>query len=151
MDPIEINAGTYYLRQLRADDLLDDSDTLRANGFPDPLAHIAARAHAWHADTGYAWAIAEPATGALLGEAGLVDVRDGTARAICWIAPEHRERGVASTALASVVRFGVGALELHTIEWTHPAGDAAAEGVARTLGWTLTGESAGRLRWHVTG
>ena len=122
MDPIEINAGTYYLRQLRADDRLDDSDTLRANGFPDPLAHIAARAEAWHADTGYAWAIADPATGALLGEVGLVDVRDGAARAICWIAPEHREHDIASPALAAVARFGTGALELHTIEPPDPTG-----------------------------
>lgn len=37
MEPVEINAGTWYLRALRADE--------------------------WAADTGYAWAVCEPTTG----------------------------------------------------------------------------------------
>lgn len=148
MDPIEINAGTHYLRQLRADDLLDDRDTLRANGFPDPSAHIAARADGWHADTGYTWAIAEPTTGALLGEVGLVDVQDGAARAICWVDPAHRGRGIARTVLGSVLRFGSGALDLRTVDWTHPADEVAAERLAIALGWTRIGESAGQPVWR---
>ena len=114
MDPVEINAGTSYLRQLRADDLLDDRDTLRANGVDDPDAHIAERAAAWRADTAYHWVIADPPTGALLGEVGLVDVHDGTARTICWLVEEHRGKGIERTVLDSVIRFGSGALGLRT-------------------------------------
>lgn len=114
MDPIEINAGTCYLRQLRTDDLLDDRDVLRANGFHDPDAHLAARAAGWQADTAYFWAIADPPTGALLGEVGLTLLTDGTARASNWLAPGHGE-DVERAALDSVLRFGSGALDLHRI------------------------------------
>jgi hypothetical protein len=66
VDPIEIDAGTSYLRRLRADDLLDDTNTLCTNGF---------------------------------------EMSDGAARAVCRIAPEHREHGIAGTVLVSVLRF----------------------------------------------
>jgi RimJ/RimL family protein N-acetyltransferase len=115
VDPIEINAGAYYLRQLRADDLMDDRTTLRANGFPDPDAHIAARAEGWRADTDYTWGIADPPTGALLGEVGLTAVHDGIAQVMCWVAPKHPDRDIADIALASVRRFGFGALGLRDI------------------------------------
>lgn len=123
MEPIEINAGAYYLRQLRADDLLDDRTTLRANGFSDPDAHIAARAEGWRADTDYIWAIADPPTGALLGEVGLVAINDSTARTMCWVVADHPDKSIADTALAAVLRFGLGALGLRTID---PAGDEPA-------------------------
>jgi RimJ/RimL family protein N-acetyltransferase len=115
MDLIEINAGTVYLRQLRADDLLDDRGTLRANGVGDPDAHIARCAADWQADTAYRWAIADPPTGALLGEVGLVDVHDGTARAVCWLVAGQRDSGIDSVVLDSVTRFGLGALDLRRI------------------------------------
>jgi RimJ/RimL family protein N-acetyltransferase len=150
VDPIEINAGTYYLRQLRTDNLLDDSITLRANGFPDPQAHIVARADGWHTDTAHTWAIAEPTTGALLGEVGLIDVHENAARAICWIAPQRRRTGIARIALGSVLRFGFGPLDLRTIDWSHPIGDLAAERLAVGSGWTRIGESAGQLVWRAT-
>jgi RimJ/RimL family protein N-acetyltransferase len=150
VDPIEINAGSYYLRQLRSDDLLDDANTLRANGFPDPAAHIATRADGWRADTDYTWAVAEPTTGALVGEVGLIDMHADAARATCWITPEHRRTGIARTTLASILRFGFGALDLRTIDWTHPIGDVAAERLAIGLGCTRIGESAGQLHWRTT-
>jgi RimJ/RimL family protein N-acetyltransferase len=151
VDPIEINAGTYYLRQLRADDLLDDRIPLRANGFPDPTEHMAARADGWRTETAYTWAIAEPTTGVLLGEVGLADVNGDTARAICWVLPDRRGSGIARVALGSVLRFGFGALNLRTIDWTHPIGNAAAARLAATLGWTRIDEFAGQLRWRATG
>jgi RimJ/RimL family protein N-acetyltransferase len=118
MDPVEINAGTCYLRQLRADDLLDDRDVLRANGCDDPDAYIATRADGWQADTAYLWAIADPPTGALLGEVGLVDVRTGTARAVCWLVADQRGTDIERTALDSVLRFGSDALDLRRIDST---------------------------------
>jgi RimJ/RimL family protein N-acetyltransferase len=116
VDPIEINAGTAYLRQLRADDLLDDREALRANGSDDPDADIATRAQGWEADTAYYWAIADPPTGALLGEVGLIDLHDDTAKAVCWLLPEHRD--LENVALDAVRRFGVGALNLRRIHST---------------------------------
>ena len=118
MDPIEINAGTAYLRQLRADDLLDDRDVLRANGCDDPDGYIAARARDWLADTAYIWAIADPSTGALLGEVGLIDIHDGVARAVCWLVPDQRGTGIDRTAVDSVLRFGFDALDLRRIHST---------------------------------
>ena len=114
MEPIEINAGIVYLRQLRADDLLDDRDALRANGFDDPDAHLAESADGWRTETGYTWVIADPPTGALLGEVGLVDVREGRARAVCWLVEQHRGRGIEDTVLDTVTRFAEGALDLRT-------------------------------------
>ena len=51
MEPVEINAGAWYLRALRADE--------------------------WAADTGYSWAVCEPTTGEVLAEVTL-DPRRGT-------------------------------------------------------------------------
>ncbi|HEX3778240.1 MAG TPA: GNAT family N-acetyltransferase [Pseudonocardiaceae bacterium] len=137
MDPVEINAGSYYLRQLRADDLIDDRETLRAFGFADPDAHIAGRSAGWQADTAYTWAIADPPTGTLLGEVGLasVDRATGHAEAICWVAVDQRGHGIAGTVLGSVLRFGFGALDLRAVDYSHPPSDTAAARVAEKLGW----------------
>ncbi|GAA5128062.1 GNAT family N-acetyltransferase [Haloechinothrix salitolerans] len=87
MEPIEINAGTYYLRQFRADDRLDDRPAL-LSAFSDPAvrgaspdygvdtietatAYIHARAAGWRDDSHYTWAIAELTTGRLIGEVRL--------------------------------------------------------------------------------
>ena len=51
MESVEINAGAWYLRALRADE--------------------------WAADTGYSWAVCEPTTGEVLAEVTL-DPRRGT-------------------------------------------------------------------------
>lgn len=51
MEPVEINAGSWYLRALRADE--------------------------WASDTGYSWAVCEPTTGEVLAEVTL-DPKRGT-------------------------------------------------------------------------
>ncbi len=88
MDPVEINAGTFYLRALRDDRRIDDRPALAELGETDPdyVAHTAA---AWACDTGYSWAVCEPTTGELVGlvtfdpPSGAVDARarDGHADA----------------------------------------------------------------------
>jgi hypothetical protein len=67
VEPIEINAGQWYLRALREDSRIDDRPALAELGVTDPdyVAHCAAR---WSADTGYSWAVCEPTTGELLAE-----------------------------------------------------------------------------------
>ena len=106
MDPVEINAGRYYLRQLRADDLLDDRPALTAAGVPSPGEYVARRAGEWERDERFSWAIAEPTTGGLLGE--VVLDADGTIEV--WTSPE--DAVAATEAAEAVARFGSGALGL---------------------------------------
>jgi hypothetical protein len=65
VEPVEINAGQWYLRALRADNRIDDRPALADLGVTDP-DHVA-----WSADTGYSWAVCDLATGELLAEATL--------------------------------------------------------------------------------
>lgn len=166
MEPIEINAGTYYLRQFRADDRVDDRPAL-LSAFADPAvrrasqepvtnvddagAFIARRAEQWHADTGCHWAIAEPTTGELLGGVGLTELVEGdSARAMIWIAAPHRRTGVATVALSTVARFGFGALDLARIDFHCPTDDAAIA-LARRCGFIAADEDgATTLRWQLT-
>jgi RimJ/RimL family protein N-acetyltransferase len=155
VEPVEINAGTYYLRQLRADALIDDRPAV-LTAFADPqmrrwvpgydvpdLAaagrYVATRAEQWRSDQRYSWAVADPLTGNALGEVGLknLDVAAGTAEASCWAHPTHRGRGVVVTALTAVLRFGFGALGLRHVEYQHAAGNDASRRVAEKCGFTL--------------
>ncbi|WP_099020389.1 hypothetical protein [Mycolicibacterium palauense] len=80
MEPVEINAGTWYLRALRADERIDDSSALAELGERDP-AYIDHRTAQWDSDTLYSWAVCEPTTGELLAEVtldpgtGIIEVR----------------------------------------------------------------------------
>ena len=65
MDPVEINAGQWYLRALRADSRIDDRPALADLGVTDP-DYVARCAAAWAADTGYSWGVCEVTTGELL-------------------------------------------------------------------------------------
>ncbi len=67
MEPVEINAGAWYLRAPRADELIDDRPALAEMGETDQ--NYAARCTAqWASDTGYSWAVCEPTTGEMLAE-----------------------------------------------------------------------------------
>lgn len=70
MDPVEINAGQWYLRGLRADDRIDDRPALAELGVTDPN-YVTRSAAAWLADSRYSWAVCEPTTGVLLAEVTL--------------------------------------------------------------------------------
>ena len=100
MDPVEINAGAWYLRALRADSRIDDRPALAELGETDPdyVAHSAAR---WSSDAGYSWAVCEPATGQLLAEVTL----DPTTGEIGTRARDGHS-GAAVAAAESVRRFG---------------------------------------------
>ena len=106
MEPVEINAGRYYLRQLRGDDLLDDRPALAAAGVSAPEGYVDRRAREWAGDESYSWAIAEPTTGALLGE--VVLGADGALEV--WTSPE--DGTAAREAADAVARFAAGALGL---------------------------------------
>ncbi|MPY97449.1 MAG: GNAT family N-acetyltransferase [Actinophytocola sp.] len=162
MEPIEINAGTHYLRQFRADDRLDDRSAL-LSAFADPAvraafptttvttpsdatAYIDARAAGWRDDDHYTWAVAALTTGTLIGEVRL-DLAapthaaggDGdsqtTARLTAWTHPDARGQGVASTAVGTVLRFGFGAIDLARVEAACAEDNAAAMALARRCGF----------------
>lgn len=153
MEPVEINAGEFYLRTLRADDLLDDRPAL-VEAFADPAmrrfvpririddltdagAYVALRTEEWSTDERVSWAVAEPTTGNLLGEVGLMklDLAAGTAEASVWTHPAARGRGIAVTSLGAVLRFGFGALDLTTVEYRHARSNEASAAVAEKLGF----------------
>ena len=75
MEPVEINAGQWYLRGLRADSRVDDRPALAELGVTDP-DHVARCTAQWSADTSYSWAVCEVSTGELLAEVRL-DRRPG--------------------------------------------------------------------------
>ena len=164
MEPVEINAGSYYLRQLRADDRIDDRPALLA-AFADPAMQRALPGHAvrttedatgyidacaagWRDDRSYAWGVAEPTTGALIGEVRLDLGSAETAELTAWTHPDARRGGVATTAVGTVVRFGFGALGLTRVDATCGAGDVAAAALAERCGFSRDGDDdPDTLRW----
>jgi hypothetical protein len=70
VEPIEINAGAWYLRAMRSDERIDDRPALADLGETDP-DHVAKRAAQWASDTAYSWAVCEPSTGEMLAEVTL--------------------------------------------------------------------------------
>ncbi|QWF79368.1 GNAT family N-acetyltransferase [Amycolatopsis sp. CA-230715] len=154
MDHVEINAGEFYLRRLRADDLMDDRPAL-VEGFTDPVfrrfepglavttledagAYIAKRDAEWAADERCSWAIAEPTTGALLGEVGIkkLDLDAGTGEASIWLHPAGRGRGAASVSLGAALRFVFGAVGLTRVDYVHCEANSASRAVAERCGFT---------------
>ncbi|MGH3631623.1 MAG: GNAT family N-acetyltransferase, partial [Sciscionella sp.] len=149
---VEINAGSYYLRALRADRFIDDRASIvaalgdpdsvrwvspRANTIDEAGDYIALRAREWLIDRRYSWGIAEPSTGELLGEVGLKNVKlaEGSAEVACWTVPRHRGRGVMSTALWAALDFAFGGLGLRRIEYTCSADNWASRRVAHKCGF----------------
>jgi RimJ/RimL family protein N-acetyltransferase len=157
VEPVEVNAGGYYLRALRADDRIDDrpavlaayADRNTARWIPEydvrtlaeAGAYVAQRQREWRDDQRCSWAIAEPGTGQMLGEIGLknLDFERGEAAVACWTHPAHRGRGVATHAVRTVLRFGFSALGLNRIEYWYAQGNEASARVAAKCGFTRLG------------
>lgn len=156
MEPVEINAGAYYLRALRTDQQLDDRADL-VTAFSDPAMlryltpalddrartedYIRTRARCWRADTLYSWAVAEPTSGRLLGEVLLKNLRPERASAEvgCWTLPGRHGKGIATAAVSAVLRFGFGALDLHRIAYDHAESNIASRRVAEKVGFHFEG------------
>lgn len=109
MEPVEVNAGAWYLRALRDDERVDDRPRLRLAGRDDP-AYVRVRAAQWAADAHYSWAVCEPTTGELLGEVGLTPLEPGEALLSGWSLPGHE--AALATGMDAVRRFTEGFLEL---------------------------------------
>ncbi|WP_051772787.1 GNAT family N-acetyltransferase [Saccharothrix sp. NRRL B-16314] len=134
MEAVEINAGEFYLRQLRVDDRIDDRVALVGGGlFPDLAtagAHIAERADQWHTEECCSWAVCDQLTGTAVGEVALARTGELT----CWTTPDLRGKGIATHAASAVLRFGFGFLDLPRITATPP--DEPARRVAVKCGFT---------------
>lgn len=113
MEPVEINAGQWYLRGLRADSRIDDRPALADLGITDP-DHVAHAAAQWSASSGYTWAVCDVTTGKLLAEATL-DPATGeiTTRARAGHA------AAAAAASESVARFADAILVVPTPNSNH--------------------------------
>lgn len=109
MEPIEINAGTWYLRALRADDRIDDRPALAAGGITDP-DYVRRRGDEWSEETHFSWAVCEPTTAEMVAEIGVTPGPDGGAEVTGW-AREGYEPALAD-GLSTVRRFVSGALGL---------------------------------------
>ena len=106
MEPIEINAGAWYLRALRSDELIDDRPALADLGETDPY-YVDRRTSQWASDTGYTWAVCEPTTGELLAE---VILDPATATVHTRVRDGHAD--AAASAADAVCRFAAAALGL---------------------------------------
>jgi RimJ/RimL family protein N-acetyltransferase len=153
MDPVEINAGTWYLRALRADDRLDDRPAILASAQdpeitrwqprPDPTleaaaAVVAAREAGWTADHTCSWAVCEPTTGAMVAEIALddLDLDAGTAVLRCWALAAGRRAGALADALPAALRFAFAGLGLDRVEYPWVDGDEHAARLAGHCGFT---------------
>ena len=109
MEPIEINAGGWYLRALRADDRIDDRPALADGGITDP-DHVARRAAEWAEETHFSWAVCIPTTAEMVAEIGVRPDADGTALVTGWARAGYES--ALSEGLEAVRRFTSGALGL---------------------------------------
>lgn len=157
MEPVEINVGAYYLRQLRADDRIDDRPSLldafadvdlrrfvtrwRIEDMVGATDYVTRRAEEWADGERCSWAVAEPTTGALIGEIDLIrlDPDWHHAEAGCWVMADWRGKGVAGLALGAALRFGAAALDLRQVDYVHAADNTASERVAQKLGFVRQG------------
>lgn len=99
VEPVEINAGAWYLRALRADDRVDDRPALADLGEHRP-DYVETAAAQWDSDSRYSWAVCEPTTGELLAE---VTLDSATGTIASRVRPGHQE--AVQTATEAVQRF----------------------------------------------
>ncbi len=162
---MEINAGAWYLRALRADARIDDRPAVLASfrdpdvrrwrhrPVPDPAAadaYIRERALSWARDRRLSWAVCG-LDGEMLGEVELMDLdlAMGTAEMGCWALPAARRRGMITTSVLAVLGFGFGGLGLHRVEYQWADGNAASARVAEKCGFTFEGRR--RSAWVADG
>ncbi|WP_067544158.1 hypothetical protein [Nocardia crassostreae] len=109
MEPIEINAGSWYLRALRADERIDDRPALADGGITDP-EYVARRTVEWADETHFSWAVCVPTTAEMVAEIGVTPGTDGTAAVTGWARTGFE--AALEDGLVTVRRFTAGALGL---------------------------------------
>ncbi|MGW4242508.1 hypothetical protein [Nocardia sp. NPDC004722] len=113
MEPIEINAGSWYLRALRADERIDDRPALADGGITDP-DYVARRTAEWAQESHFSWAVCVPTTAEMVAEIGVRPHTDGTATVTGWARDGYAE--ALDESLVTVRRFTAGALGLEPID-----------------------------------
>ncbi|WP_062982766.1 hypothetical protein [Nocardia anaemiae] len=107
MEPVEINAGTWYLRALRADDRIDDRPALATGGITDPN-YVTLRTQQWNDESHLSWAVCEPTTAELVAEIVVTPGADNTAELTGWARPGYE--AALETGTTAVRRFVEGGL-----------------------------------------
>ncbi len=146
-----------------------DADTVR-HAFADPEirywhmrsldgggeadAWIAGWQTRWHDETDGSWAVAEVATGDVLGQVGLraVTLEYGECQVSYWMLPSARGRGVVTSAVGVLSAWALGELGLHRLVIHHSVGNPASCRVAEKNGFVLEGTMRSHLLhadgWH---
>ena len=113
MEPIEINAGNWYLRAMRADERIDDRPALADGGITEP-DYVARRNAEWAAESHFSWAVCVPTTAEMVAEIGVTPGTDGTAAVVGWARTGYEE--ALADGLESVHRFTSGFLGLQPVD-----------------------------------
>lgn len=129
----------------------------------DALAFIKRQQERLPSGVGYSFAIAEAAGDQAVGQIGLWlrDYRHGRAGIGYWLAPQHRGRGYASTALRALTRWawtlpGLARLELYVEPWNESSWRTAErvgfqrEGLLRSWQPVVHVQPSGSRRYGLT-
>ncbi|GAA1455715.1 hypothetical protein [Williamsia maris] len=117
MEPVEINAGAWYLRALRDDERVSDVPALAETGLlgtasGSPAQFVVDAASWWADESRFTWAVCEPTTGELIALIAVTtdDRRPDHARLTSAHRADHTE--ALAVGSAAVTRFVEGALGL---------------------------------------
>ncbi|MEU0178190.1 GNAT family N-acetyltransferase [Streptomyces massasporeus] len=109
---------------------------------------------AWEGEREAHWAVADAASGELLGRVALRELRldDGTAEVAYWTAPQARGRGVAARATTALTRWALDEIGFHRLELLHAVRNEASCRVASRTGFALEGTKRSAVLqpdgWH---
>ena len=159
MDPVELEAGLLRLRPCREDDVDDvvaamQDPVMRLwNGLPattrpDALAFLRRRGD-WSAGDHASWAVADAATGTLLGSVSLHSIQpaQGNAAIGYWTVPAARGRAVATRAVDVACRWAFATVPLERVELCHAVENTASGRVAEKAGFVLEGRLRRSFRY----
>jgi len=104
LEPVEINAGSWYLRSLRDDGRVSDRPALADLEIVEPAAYVVAAQQGWQNETRYTWAVCIPTTGELIAEIVVTPAGELIGRA----RPGHED--ALQDSIPVVRRFAEGAL-----------------------------------------
>jgi RimJ/RimL family protein N-acetyltransferase len=115
------------------------------SALPSPYTEADARSYvedlspaAWAADTAYAFAVTDGATGEVLANVALRPTpHHGTHDVGYWAGPDGRGRGVTTEALSALCRWGFSGVGATRIEWYARVGNWASRRVAEKAGFTI--------------
>lgn len=110
---------TELIRSASADSLIPLITTVPTNGTNQEILDFISRQHQRLVDrSGYSFAIVEANSDQAVGQIGLwlKNSAQGRASIGYWVGPEHRNKGIVSTALDAISRWGLSLPEIHRLE-----------------------------------